>query len=789
MQKNQIESLLKEEEAYQNNLFPTKKPISSDEIKRQLNNSFRSVYSNISKNITSSNFFQDSNAIFKSNTKNNPQKNLDIIPDINYTLMKQKENIINPKTSNIDLNYCLGVINNNISNCFCFHEIEKFFIYITKNLIIIEDFSIEKNRTQKLIKDSEFELQGIKLSFNNKLLMCWTNLTMLKCNPFILFYQYENYYPKFTLLNKLSFDKGYIIDCNFSPDNNLVLIISKFNGVYFISLFSFVENKIIITTFLKEEIKKVEFNKYITSLEFCTLGNKLITLWRINPFEQKLEYQNVSLKTKNNDNFEYTAVNYLQTNFNEMILLLIGCSNSNVICVDSKTNNELYIFNNINNNKKINEIISNSDMLCFISDNKIRYCNISSIPKQTINIEQYFEQMKFTELFFDSEIQSINHNYIKGLDLLLLTKKSILYYTNLSENISIKLFSFIQRENSIINVKIIKKKYNKDKNSVNEDDIYYIITLHKNNEIKVWAMPYYNLIYNFETINEEIKSLDTALDELFFVVSYNSNNIRFFYNEKFLGKFNTENLGSYSPIILIKILPDWKYIYLIDESNIIYLIFLEQIEPLVIQFHTISKISYPIKDFNISSIDSYNLFYINIQNLYINIYNRKYTNIIKNNKENTFAKNTPEFYIKDKMHLTEGFMGHKNIDNNLIIYFSLDIKNKNLIFILSKRNKMIIIRNFENHTNIKNVLFVDDILDFSLSNNNYYIFFLFNKKIQKTSMNNILIENFEYVNTEELCEREEEIIGLKSGEYKLRISQDNLFMIVFSKDSLNIYKI
>ena len=789
MQKNQIESLLKEEEAYQNNLFPTKKPISSDEIKRQLNNSFRSVYSNISKNITSSNFFQDSNAIFKSNTKNNPQKNLDIIPDINYTLMKQKENIINPKTSNIDLNYCLGVINNNISNCFCFHEIEKFFIYITKNLIIIEDFSIEKNRTQKLIKDSEFELQGIKLSFNNKLLMCWTNLTMLKCNPFILFYQYENYYPKFTLLNKLSFDKGYIIDCNFSPDNNLVLIISKFNGVYFISLFSFVENKIIITTFLKEEIKKVEFNKYITSLEFCTLSNKLITLWRINPFEQKLEYQNVSLKTKNDNNFEYTSVNYLQTNFNEMILLLIGCSNSNVICVDSKTNNELYIFNNINNNKKINEIISNSDMLCFISDNKIRYCKIFSIPKQTINIEKYFEQMKFTELFFDSEIKSINHNYIKGLDLLLLTKKSILYYTNLSENISIKLFSFIQRENSIINVKIIKKKYNKDKNSVNEDDIYYIITLHKNNEIKVWAMPYYNLIYNFETINEEIKCLDTALDELFFVVSYNSNNIRFFYNEKFLGKFNTENLGSYSPIILIKILPDWKYIYLIDESNIIYLIFLEQIEPLVIQFHTISKISYPIKDFNISSIDSYNLFYINIQNLYINIYNRKYTNIIKNNKENTFAKNTPEFYIKDKMHLTEGFMGHKNIDNNLIIYFSLDIKNKNLIFILSKRNKMIIIRNFENHTNIKNVLFVDDILDFSLSNNNYYIFFLFNKKIQKTSMNNILIENFEYVNTEELCEREEEIIGLKSGEYKLRISQDNLFMIVFSKDSLNIYKI
>ena len=257
MKYNQVDALLKEEEAYQNNLFPTKQPISSEEIKRQLNNSFRSVYSNISKNISSSNLFQ--------------VKNFDILPEINYTnqIMQQNNNkdlMLNPRSS-IDLNYCLGVIPNNIKHCICFHPNEKFFVYISKNLIIIEDFSIEKNRTQKLITDSEYELQGIKLSFNNKLLMCWTNLTLIKCNnPFILFYQYENYYPKFTLINKLSFDKGYIIDCQFSPDNNLVLIISKFNGVYFISLFSFIENKITLTTFLKEEIIKVEFNKYLTSL-------------------------------------------------------------------------------------------------------------------------------------------------------------------------------------------------------------------------------------------------------------------------------------------------------------------------------------------------------------------------------------------------------------------------------------------------------------------------------------------------------------------------------------------
>ena len=159
------------------------------------------------------------------------------------------------------------------------------------------------------------------------------------------------------------------------------------------------------------------------------------------------------------------------------------------------------------------------------------------------------------------------------------------------------------------------------------------------------------------------------------------------------------------------------------------------------------------------------------------------------NNNNIFMKNTPEFYIKDKINLIDCFMGHKNIDNNIIIYFSLDIKQKNLIFILSKRNKMILVRNFENHTNIKNILFTEDILDFSLTNNNYYMFFLFNNKIQKTSINNILIENFEYANIEELCEKESNLIGLKSDQYKLRISYDNLFMIIFSNNSLFIYKI
>ena len=481
MKSKNKELLFQEEEAYKNKLFPTKKLISSLEFKRQLNNSLLSInsnFSNISK-ITNNKQVYESEPNYPKNNNlhldnNNNLKNSNLFPEFNYSNQNNSQNlmnynknknnennkIINDKSSKIELTYCLGIIKN-LKNCFCFHPVEKFFIYICKNLIIVEDFSIEKNREQKIITDSEYELQAIKLSSNTKLLMCWTNLTLLKCNPYILFYQFESYYPKFTLLNKLSFDRGNIIDCQFSPDNSLVLIISKYNNLFFISLFNFIDNKITITTFLKDEIKLVEFNRYITSLEFCTVGNKTLTLWRINPFEQKLEYQNISPKinteNNNNDTYEYTAVNYLQTTYNDMVLLLIGCSNSNIICIDSKTNSEIFLFNNINENKKINFIASNCDILCFISDNKIKFCNLFSLPRKCGNIETYFNCMNMNELFFDSEIQCIDYNSIKGNDLLLITSKSNLYFSNLLENASIKLFTFINGDNHILNVKLNKK--------------------------------------------------------------------------------------------------------------------------------------------------------------------------------------------------------------------------------------------------------------------------------------------------------------------------------------------
>ena len=203
---------------------------------------------------------------------------------------------------------------------------------------------------------------------------------------------------------------------------------------------------------LEEALQKIEESGATYQEDGTTIDiiyNKIVPAW--------VEKMGYVIDYDNNEVYEYTAINYLQTNYNDMVLLLIGCSNSNVICIDSRTNSELFIFNNININKKINFIISNCDMLCFVSDNKIKYCTLSNIPKQCNSIQNYFNYMNMNEIFFDSEIQCINYSLIKGTDLLLITSKSNLYYANIIENASIKLYSFINSSNHIINVRVIKK--------------------------------------------------------------------------------------------------------------------------------------------------------------------------------------------------------------------------------------------------------------------------------------------------------------------------------------------
>jgi hypothetical protein len=341
---------------------------------------------------------------------------------------------------------------------------------------------------------------------------------------------------------------------------------------------------------------------------------------------------------------------------------------------------------------------------------------------------------------------------------------------------------------------------NEKENLLNLRENYFLISSHSDGSIKIWTIPENILLYNFETVNEQILYFDVAINDLLFAVSYTDNTVRFFNNEKLLGKFFSQHLTSYAPFKYIKFFPDSKYLYLIDTSNIMFLILVEKYEPLLIQYHKIMSLDYDIVDFNISNVECYNKFYFNIQNVYLYVYNRKFTNIMKNL---SFENSVPQFYVQDKFGMIDYFK-QKGIKNNrnpiekFTISFSTNINEKSFIYLLSQGNKQLIIRNFETHV-IENIIdFNDKIVTFNLTNDFKNIIFLFENKIQISLIEKIfnrknydgLDQYGDYNNifAENLCEIEEKLIYL-SNQFKIVTSDNSSILILYSNTNIFIYKI
>ena len=52
----------------------------------------------------------------------------------------------------------------NRNNSFVYHKTEKWFAYISHNLIVIENFQQEQNRSQRILSHSQDKLSALKIS-------------------------------------------------------------------------------------------------------------------------------------------------------------------------------------------------------------------------------------------------------------------------------------------------------------------------------------------------------------------------------------------------------------------------------------------------------------------------------------------------------------------------------------------------------------------------------------------------------------------------------------------------
>jgi WD40 repeat protein len=505
-----------------------------------------------------------------------------------------------------------------------------------------------------------------------------------------------------------------------------------------------------VTTVMSVGYKILKWNCYLNNLEFCTLSNKIYTFWRVNT-DVSLQYQHGDFNFEEIDGIKtyFTSLEYTPPlSERGIILTLVAISNDIIWGIDTKTNSVVIKYlTNIGTPIKFITCTLNYIILTY--DNKIKYYKLPKlvdINSEELNLFVSSEQ----EITIDSDVLTYQTDFVKS-NTLTLSRKGVLWCINYEEAISVKIYSFLDNKDEIVQTKIVQKDYQYysvkkiDFNNIKiaedvfnnheiKENEYYLISGHKNGLLKIWNIPEYALLMQFEVITEELLGFDTAPNDLKLVASY-TEYLRFF--DIGLGKF----LGKYKPISSksfkhINFLPDGQYLFCIDVNNTVFLLKIEKYEPLLIQIHQLFNLSSEIYQFRINPIDCYNRFLINLENIYLYVYERKFTNVIRGL---SYDNSVPQFSVLDKFNVEEYLKKEYNTGGSYIpgqilyenFIFEFCTNDKSIAYILSEGRKLVLIRNFEKQAIIKTIQFPYSPISMTFSPNSAFIIYLFKGKLIK----------------------------------------------------------
>ena len=129
----------------------------------------------------------------------------------------------------------------------------------------------------------------------------------------------------------------------------------------------------------------------------------------------------------------------------------------------------------------------------------------------------------------------------------------------------------------------------------------------------------------------------------------------------------------------------------------------------------------------------------------------------------------------------------KGLTQERLQEFVNNINEKNLIYVMSKATKRIIIRNFESHV-IENMITFNDMIDsFDILQNYQYIILLYRENIQLSKMRSI----FNKSKTEMIENLYENQIAMikKDTSYRIVSSDNSSVVIVYSNTYIFVYTI
>ena len=131
-----------------------------------------------------------------------------------------------------------------------------------------------------------------------------------------------------------------------------------------------------------------------------------MTFWRINTSDGALQYQQANFDFNEID-YELTCIEFMKplNNNDNIVVLLVGCSNGDVLSFDTKTNSMIASFKNISNHKMISSIVTTMNNVAFVVDNDIVFYDINYEAAKTTTTYNYISSL------FHHKSYHYPHNY------------------------------------------------------------------------------------------------------------------------------------------------------------------------------------------------------------------------------------------------------------------------------------------------------------------------------------------------------------------------------------------
>ena len=740
--------------------------------------------------------------------------------EIGINCIKNNNNLKELKI--LERNYIYGLnfekynkqaINKN-KNYFIYHKKDKWIAFPSSDCIIIEKYPLAKKdkSTNKIEKDNSNNqillnyhknkgyIKSIKLSLLENIIYFYT------IDSYIIFYKYNIQNHSFKYISE------YLIKYNINIvdyilDQNEIFCFILYDNFKILILDYELNNELlsIDLTFLQNHIfKNIKLNKFTERrIEFCIYSKENYSTYYLDTKELKLnEYIN-TIDFSNNKK-EILCLDYLPPVSDGILLCLIICFNDGDIFVVNLN------FQNIIKKYKVKysiyDIIISPFYIYFISDDKLIFYNIPNLR----GIK--FHGLKEMVILDDKKRNEIKHdNNIINYDLdiftnnwyaLIFTEKGSLYIDNYKDKNKYKLNTFLYEE-QYINFCILIKNVYKEKPYNNIS--YYFITSHNKGVLRVYGIPSFEIIYEFQLEKDEITYLIQIPKILYFLVFSKNGIVRCFniIKARSSGKLKIIDIISkdkYSTIpcnynVYIKkavFYPCGKFFMGFEsfENNLILFI-IDSIEPFSLKSKQIPYIQVSaLNDIILNKIEPYQTFLITNNNNEIFVYERKYSSLIT-----TFdlENDTPIYQKKDYINNNNLFkntnilsFNENKINQNECFYgFNTGKWERHYLYIYNYRFNCFILRDTKARKNLDIVNVKEDIYSMIFFKNiqNYFSFINIDKiKIGR-------LNNDEGLCIKECNETFINKIKVNNGFENLILSEDENIIVLVNGNSFILYLI